>query len=45
MIGVVLAKMQTDITGLMEARDREKAQEERQRRTEKTEPRGKSTLH
>jgi hypothetical protein len=45
MIGVVLAKMQTDLTGLMEARDREKAQGDQQRRAERIEPRGKTTLH
>jgi hypothetical protein len=45
MIGVVLAKMQTDLTGLMEARERERAQAERQRRSDRTDIRGKTTLH
>jgi hypothetical protein len=45
MIGVVLAKMQTDLTGLMEARERERSQTERQRRTERPDARGKTTLH
>lgn len=45
MIGVVLAKMQTDLTGLMEAREKDRAQDERRQRSEKVEPRGKTTLH
>lgn len=45
MIGVVLAKMQTDLTGLMEAREKERTQDERRQRVEKPEPRGKTTLH
>ncbi|HEY8369852.1 MAG TPA: hypothetical protein VIM86_11110 [Thermodesulfobacteriota bacterium] len=45
MIGVVLAKMQTDLTGLMEAREKERAQQERRHRADRLEPRGKPTLH
>lgn len=45
MIGVVLAKMQTDLNGLMEARARGKSQDDRQRRVDRTETRGKVTLH
>ncbi len=45
MIGVVLAKMQTDLTSLMEAREKERSQDERRQRGERVEPRGKSTLH
>lgn len=45
MIGVVLAKMQTDLNGLMEARAREKSPGDRQRRPERIDPRGKVTIH
>ncbi len=45
MVGVVLAKMQTDLTGLMEAREKARAQDERRQRAEKPEARGKTTLH
>lgn len=45
MIGVVLAKMQTDLNGLMEVRARDKGQDDRQRRADRLEPRGKVTLH
>ncbi len=45
MIGVVLAKMQNDLNGLMEARAREKGPGDRQRRHERIDPRGKVTIH
>jgi DNA repair ATPase RecN len=46
MIGVVLAKMQTDLSSLMEAHARGRGQgDDRQRRVDRTEPRGKVTLH
>ena len=45
MIGVVLAKMQTDINGLMGSRERERTRQERHSRAPTPETRGKTTLH
>lgn len=45
MIGVVLAKMQNDLNGLLEAQARQKGPADRQRRLERSDPRGKVTIH